>query len=78
MRESWDLTGPCRTLAVIETNLVGDTVCACIFHLHHHICMQEVGLDHIWYKGCVFLLEHDGYNVVAFVPLPLQLGGNNS
>lgn len=60
-------------LSVLETNLVGNVVCACILHLHHHISMQEVGLDHVWYKGCVLLLEHDGYNVVAYVPLPLQL-----
>ena len=58
---------------VLETNLVGDIVCTSVLHLHHHICMQEVGLDHVWYKGCVLLLEHDGYDVVAYVSLPLQL-----
>lgn len=64
-------------LAVFETNLVGDIVRTCIFHLHHHIRMQEVGLDHVWYKGRVLLLKHDGYNVVAYVPLPLQLDGTD-
>lgn len=57
-----------------NANLVGDIVRACILHLHHHIRMQEVGLDHVWNKWRVLLLEHDGYNVVAYVPLPLQLG----
>lgn len=64
-------------LTVLRTNLVGDIVCTCIFHLHHHICMQEVGLDHVWYKGRVFLLEHDGHNVVAYVSLSLQLEGTD-
>ncbi len=61
--------------AVLETNLVGDIVCTGVLHLHHHVRMQEVGLDHVWHKGRVLLLEHDGYNVVAYVPLPLQLVG---
>ncbi len=71
--------GRCRSdalsaeLAVLETNLVSDVVRARVLHLHHHICVQEVGLDHIRYKRRVLLLEHDGYNVVAYVPLPLQL-----
>lgn len=59
------------------TNLVGDIVCASILHLNHDIRMQEVGLDHVWYKGRVIFLEHDGYNVVAYVPLPLQLNEIN-
>lgn len=57
----------------LKTNLVCDVVCACILHLHHNICMQEVGLYHVWNKWGVFLLEHDGYDVVAYVPLPLEL-----
>lgn len=57
----------------LKTNLVGDVVSAGVLHLHHHIRMQEVGLDHVWYEGCVLLLEHDGDDVVAYVPLPLQL-----
>lgn len=55
------------------TNLVENVVRARILHLHHHVCMQEVGLDHVWYKGGVFLLKHDGHNIVAYVPFPLQL-----
>lgn len=66
-----------RVLAVLETNLVSDIVRTCILHLHHHIRMQEVGLDHVWYKGSVLLLEHDGNNVVPYVPLPLQLDGTD-
>lgn len=60
-------------LAVLRTNLVGHIVPTRILHLHHHIRMQEVGLDHVWHKGRVLLLEYDGYDVVAYVPLPLQL-----
>lgn len=62
-----------QVTCVLQTNLVGDIVCTRVLHLNHHICVQEVGLDHVWYKGRVLLLEHDGYNVVAYVPLPLQL-----
>lgn len=64
-------------LAVLETNLVGDIVRTCVLHLHHRVRVQEIGLDHVWYKGRVLLLEHDGYNVVAYVPLPLQLEGTH-
>lgn len=71
-------TGRCQSWYSIGwTNLVGDIVCARILHLHHHIRMQEVGLDHVWYKGRVLLLEHDGHYVVAYVPLPLQLEGTD-
>lgn len=79
MNLNWVFQGHCQSerldtlLAALDTDLVGDVVRACILHLHHHIRMQEVGLDHVWYKGRVLLLEHDGYNVVAYVPLPLQL-----
>lgn len=55
------------------TNLVDHIFRARILHLHHHIRVQEVGLDHVRYKGGVFLLEHDGHNIVAYVPFPLQL-----
>lgn len=72
-------TGHCRSdalhaaSAVLETNLVGDIVRTCVLHLHHHIRVQEVGLDHIWYERRILLLENDGHDVVAYVPLPLQL-----
>lgn len=58
-------------IEICGTNLVCYVVCACILHLHHHIRMQKVGLDHVGYKGCVFFLEHDGHDVIAYVPLPL-------
>lgn len=57
-----------------KTNLVGDVVRARVLHLHHHVGVQEVGLDHVGHKGSVLLLEHDGDDVVAYVSLPLQLG----
>lgn len=60
-------------LAALEADLVDDVVRARVLHLHHHVRVQEVGLDHVWHKGRVLLLEHDGHNVVAYVPLPLQL-----
>lgn len=56
-----------------KTNLVGDVVRARVLHLHHHVGVQEVGLDHVGHKGSVRLLEHDGDDVVAYVSLPLQL-----
>lgn len=59
---------------LFETDLVGHVVRACILHLHHHVRVQEVGLDHVGDKGRVLLLEHDGNDVVAYVSLPLQLG----
>lgn len=57
-----------------KTNLVGDVVRARVLHLHHHVGVQEVGLDHVGHKGSVLLLEHNGDDVVAYVSLPLQLG----
>lgn len=59
---------------VLKTDLVGDVVRARVLHLHHHVRVQEVGLDHVGHKGRVLLLEHDGDDVVAYVSLPLQLG----
>lgn len=57
-----------------KTDLVGDIVRARVLHLHHHVRVQEVGLDHVGHEGRVLLLEHDGDDVVAYVSLPLQLG----
>lgn len=58
----------------MKTNLVGDVVRARVLHLHHHVRVKEVGLDHVGHEGSVGLLEHDGDDVVAYVSLPLQLG----
>ena len=64
-------------LSIFGTNLVCDIVRTRVLHLHHHVPMQEVGLDHVWNKGRVLLLEHDGYDIIAYVPLPLQLDGTD-
>lgn len=58
---------------LLRTHLVGDIVCAGVLHLHHHVGVQEVGLDHVRNERCVFLLEHDGDDVIAYVSFPLQL-----
>lgn len=66
----------CRLLEypqLLKTDLVQDIVCAWVLHLHHNICMQEVGLYHVRNKWGVFLLEHNGHDVVAYVSLPLEL-----
>lgn len=62
-----------RMVSVFPTYLVGDVIRTGIIRLHHHVRMQEVGLNHVWNKRRVLLLKHDGYNVVAYVSLPLQL-----
>lgn len=41
--------------------------------LHHDEGVQEVAGDHVRREGGVGLLENDGHDVVANVPLPLQL-----
>lgn len=53
--------------------LVENIVRARVDHLHHHVGMEKVRGDHIWYEGSVFFLEHNGHYVVAYVPLSLQL-----
>lgn len=35
--------------------------------------MQEVGSNHVWHEGRVFVLEDHGDDVVPDVPFPLQL-----
>ena len=41
--------------------------------LYHHVTVQEVGSNDVGHEGRVLLLEDDGHNVVADVPLLLQL-----
>ena len=41
--------------------------------LHDDEGVQEVGGDHVGGEGRVGVLEDDGHDVVADVPLPLQL-----
>lgn len=52
---------------------VENIVRAGVHHLDHDVGMKKVGSDHVRYEGSVFLLEHDGHNVVPYVPLSLQL-----
>lgn len=54
-------------------HLVKDVVRARIHHLHHHISVQEIGCNHIWYKRCVFLLKDNSHNVISYMSFPLQL-----
>lgn len=61
------------TPQLLETDLVCDAVRARVLHLHHDVRVEEVGLDHVGNKRGVFLLEHDGHDVVAYVSLPLEL-----
>lgn len=57
------------------SHLVEGVAGARVLRLHHHIGVQEVGGNHVGDEGRVLVLEDDGHNVVADVPLPLQLGG---
>lgn len=57
-------------------HLVEDVVGARVDHLDHDVGVEEVGGDHVGYERSVFLLEHDGDDVVPYVSLPLQLQHN--
>jgi len=41
--------------------------------LDDDVGVEEVGLDHVRAKGCVLVLEDHAHDVVADVPLALQL-----
>lgn len=56
---------------------VENIVRAGVDYLDHNVGVEEVGGDHVRYKGSVFLLEDDGHNVVPYVPLSLQLQHTN-
>jgi len=53
-------------------------VCLGAFHLHHDVGVQEVGGDHVWDKWRVLFLEDDCHDVIANVPLPLELSGKGN
>lgn len=53
--------------------LVENIVWTWVDHLDHNVGMEEVGGDHIWHKGSIFFLEYNRHNVVAYMPLFLQL-----
>lgn len=57
--------------------LVENIVRARVEDLHHHVGMEKVRGNHVWYEGSVFFLEHNGHYVVAYVPLSLQLQHSN-
>lgn len=57
--------------------LVENIVGARVDHLDHHVGMEKVRGNHIWYEGSVFFLEHNGHYVVPYVPLSLQLQHRN-
>lgn len=42
-------------------------------NLDHDVGVEKIGGNHVWHKGRVFFLEHDGHNVISYVSLPLQL-----
>lgn len=52
-------------------HLVENTVRARVDYLDHNVGVEEIRGDHVWYKGSVFLLEHNGHDVVPYVPLSL-------
>lgn len=41
--------------------------------LDHDVSVEKIGGDHVWHKGRAFFLEHNGHNVISYVPLSLQL-----
>lgn len=55
------------------THLVEGAIGPPTLGLHHHIGMQEVGRNHVRYKGRVLILEDHSDDVVPDVPLSLQL-----
>lgn len=52
---------------------VEDVGGARVDHLDHDVGVEKIGGNHVWHKGRVFFLEHDGHDVISYVPLPLQL-----
>ena len=52
-------------------HLVENIVRTRVDHLDHDVAMEEVGGDHVRYERSVLLLEHDGHDVVPYVPLSL-------
>lgn len=64
-------SGKLRTLEV--GYLVENIVRAGVDHLDDDVSVEEVGGDHVWYKGSIFFLENDGHDVISYVPFSLQL-----
>lgn len=50
---------------------VENIVRAGVDHLDHNVGVEKVGGDHVRYEGSVFFLEHDGNDVIPYVPLSL-------
>lgn len=44
----------------------------CVFYgLYHNKTMEKMGSNHVWHKWSIFLLEYNGYNIIANMSFPL-------